>query len=337
MASISISPTTAVGSSNVVSFTVTGTGTNFVNLASFAVSGGYGPFIVSGTISSTTSASLTIFPGECNNGNVTLTDVQSGDGSPTATITITAPSLGVINEGFIGDSITFGTNGNPIGAFVSYLNGLGYTCSANNQGVSGSSTSGWLPSGGQLGPSMAAIVAAGATDVHIMLGTNDSRFGTTPSQYAANMAAITNNINTQYGLPVTISRMPWTLPFGDTGIFPYNVNAIYQAYWVAIQPLFNGRTVFLGDTGISEYSAAFPQTFLAADGTHPANSTENTLLGQMWAMARIQRLNTPPSGGSFVGGGMGMTALAGSGALLHRNPIARRRGLLLPFTNYRPR
>jgi hypothetical protein len=265
-------------------------------------------------------------------GNLTITDTASGDGNPTATVTITAPSLGTINQGFIGDSITAGTNGNPTGDFQVYLNGLGYSCTVTNEGVSSTTTTSWLPGGSLLNSSVSAFISAGATDVHIMLGTNDAKVtSVTASTYAANMAQITGYIVSQ-GLTCTISRMPWTLVNADAGTWPYNTTAVYQGYWAAIQPLFNGRTVFLGDTGISEYSTANPQTFLETAGIHPANNAQNELLGQFWAQARIERLSSAPPGGAFIGGGLGMiqpiTGLAATRILLAKNPMTWRRRLI---------
>ena len=303
-----ISPTSIVGSSTGNTLTLTGSGTTFnsPSTSPFVLSGGLGAYLSAQSVTSATAATLTVNAGLYNGGEtVTITDTNGGE---TATFTVTQPSLGVLKRGFIGDSIMAGTNGNPVAAFSSFLTALGYTVTTVNQAVSGTCSADWVvgDADGFLAGAISAFTTAGVTVVHYMLGTNDIR---TPYNFTAatHTANVTNTVNAlkAAGFQVIIHKPLYTVPNANFSgvLWPPSCEALYVAYYKSdIAALVDGSTVFEGDT--ANYAAAqqAPATFLAADGVHPAGSTQNTVTGQNWAIADLQRYGNAIGGGSSTPG-----------------------------------
>ena len=303
-----VSPTSIVGSSTGNTLTLTGSGTTFnsPSTSPFVLSGGLGAYLSAQNVTSATAATLTVNAGLYNGGEtVTITDTNGGE---TATFTVTQPSLGVLKRGFIGDSIMAGTNGNPVAAFSSFLTALGYTVTTVNQAVSGTCSADWVvgDADGFLAGAISAFTTAGVTVVHYMLGTNDIR---TPYNFTAatHTANVTNTVNAlkAAGFQVIIHKPLYTVPNANFSgvLWPPSCEALYVAYYKSdIAALVDGSTVFEGDT--ANYAAAqqAPATFLAADGVHPAGSTQNTVTGQNWAIADLQRYGNAIGGGSSTPG-----------------------------------
>ena len=326
--SISLSPTSAAGSTINQTVTITGIGTSFTG-SPFTISGSFRSNLQSQTVSSGTAGSITLDPGVYGNGNITVTDTGS---SSTATLTVTAPVNGSANVGYIGDSITASDVNDTFGALCGYvntrLNSLGYTTAHTLcKGLDGASTQTWLPSGSYLNAALAAFTGAGMVSgdlVHIMLGTNDARPSTsesrstlTPTQHFANMSLIVAAV-VAYGFKVIITKPIWTWPYANQGfnnaeIWPYNCNALYGQYFAQDITLCDGVNVFIGDTAAYEYAQQNPSTFLQSTGTapgiHPANSTQDQILGAMWATAIANRYGA--SGGGGGGGGFWNNGMVG--------------------------
>ncbi|MHB1310479.1 MAG: GDSL-type esterase/lipase family protein, partial [Gemmatimonadaceae bacterium] len=292
--SITISPTSVVGGTTGNVITVTGTGTTFSG-SPFTVSGGLGPLITAQSVSSTTAGTLTINPGVQGYGTITIDDAAD---SATATLTVTTPPLGALNIGWIGDSITAGTNGAPVTAAASTLTGMGYTVTTTNEAVSGTTTADWLPGGSYLPGALTAFATAGVTVVHIMLGTNDVRQPNnfTPAQHHSNMRAIVLAL-VAAGYQVVITKPIYTVPnSGSSGAYwPNDPNTPYLEYFTLNMQLVDGIRIFQGDTGGYEISSLNPTTFLATPtvgvgpGVHPQDATQNNILGSYWATAIVER------------------------------------------------
>ncbi len=287
-ATITLTPTSIVGGTTGNVITVTGSGTTFSGTP-FTLSGGLGALITAQTVSSTTAGTVTISAGVQGYGLLTVDD--SADGA-SATLTVTTPSLGALNIGWIGDSITYGTNGAPVTEAVAKLTAMGYTVTSTNRGISGSSTSDWAAGGTDLTAAMSAFATAGVTIVHIMLGTNDVRTPNsfTPAQHFTNMRGIVLAL-VAAGYKVVISKPLYTVPNAMPGTpdWPNDPNSVYLEYFTLDMQLVDGIRIFKGDTGGYEISSLSPTTFLASDGVHPANSTENNILGDYWATALVER------------------------------------------------
>ena len=157
-----------------------------------------------------------------------------------------------------------------------------------------------------------------------MFGTNDarpsvaeSRSTLTPSQHFANMSLIVAAV-VAYGFKVIISKPLWTWPYANKGfnnseIWPYNCNSLYGQYFAQDITLVDGVNVFIGDTAAYEYAQQNPTTFLqntgTAPGIHPANSTQDQILGAMWATAIANKYGA--SGGGRGGGGFWNNGMVG--------------------------
>jgi len=292
-----MSPSSIVGGSTGNTITVTGSGTSFNSPSSapFQAAGGLGFLLSSQSVTSATAATLTVNAGLYGYGTVTITDTN---GEETGTLTITEPSLGTIKVGFIGDSITYGTNGAPVTAFSTFLTGLGYTVTTNNQGQSGSSTNDWVvgDSDNYLSNAITAFNTAGVTIVHVMLGTNDARtpYNYTATQHFTRMSGIVAAL-VSAGFKVVISKPLYTVPNASFSgvVWPADCEPIYQAYFQMDMTLVDGVHVFQGDTANFSAAQLAPSTFLASDGVHPADATHNNITGQNWAIAVLQMWGNP--------------------------------------------
>lgn len=287
MATISLSPTFATAFNPSAVITVTGSGTSF-NGTSLSISGGCGNVITTQSASSGTAGSLTILMGAPDFGNITVTDTLSG---ATATLTVNPPNLGPLVIGFVGDSITAGTNGTPLSqpeseGCIPYLSNQGYSVTYYNFGWSGSSTADWLPGGTLMNGVLANIASLHIPLMHIMLGTNDSRSSVTPAQHFSNMTSIVNAI-VAAGCNVIISKPLYTGP-NALGAWPIDSTQLYRQYFALDCTLTNGVTVFQGDTSNFSYGMQNAPTFLADDEVHPRDAASNGIVGRNWAIAIMQ-------------------------------------------------
>jgi lysophospholipase L1-like esterase len=310
-ASISLSPSTSVATTTGSAIAVTGVGTHFTGATpALQITGGFGDALTALTVTDDTHATATISPGLPGYGNITVTDIVSGDGSPTATLTVTTPSLGTIIAGFIGTSITAGNGGTPwaVQYFASTLTGYGYTVNTTNEGANGTSTAYWIPAANNIQNAVAAFNAASppVTVVFVELGINDMRTPNnfTAAQSAANMVLIVNYLTAQ-GFTVILTRDPAVAPnaqnyIGSSAAWPNNANTIMAQQWVLFSQLANGSSVFLGDTGAFEYSQIAPLSWLSTDGVHPGTASWQ-LLGQFWAEAYLAKFGYPAATGILTG------------------------------------
>lgn len=306
---ISVSPTSVSAGALAQTITVTGAGVS-LTANTFALAGGLGATIVSSVINSATSATLTINPGLLGFGAITLT--ASGGGS--AGMTVIAPALGLLRLGIIGDSISQGVNGNPVQAMSDFLTTQGYTVSVTNRAIGGTTTQDWLPSGSTLPPAISAFLAAGVTIVQLILGTNDVRtpLNMTPAQHNANMKLIVAAL-VAAGLKVVIGKPSFVIPNAAPAagaVWPNNVNAWFRDTWILNAAITDGISVFAGDTTAHLMSSLTPSAFLSTDGVHPANATQNTMLGQWWAVSFLQRFGSNIARWTHFGGGNPAVATA---------------------------
>lgn len=301
---IAISPSTVVGGSTGNVITVTGTSTAFTGTPFAIANGGFGAITAQST-SSSTAGSVTVNPGLYGFGNVILIDTISG---AEATLAVTAPSLGTLNYGVIGDSISAGTNGSPVAAETAYLNGLGYTATAYNQAISGTSTQDWVSGSANMNAALTAFSAHLTTGnlVQVMLGTNDTRtpYNFTVAYHTAEMTSVVAAL-TGAGYQVIIHKPTYTMPNAPLGgyIWSNDPNTTYAQYYASdVRALVNGVNIFQGDSGAFEVSMSAPTTWLAGDGIHPQNATENNILGVLWGIAYQFRWGNGAGGRAIIGG-----------------------------------
>ena len=293
-AAITLSPTSVTAGTTGQAIAVTGSGTS-LSSTTFTLSGGLGAFLSAQSVTSATAATLTLSPGLPGNGPLTVTNSAGG----TATLAVTPPALGALKLGFVGDSITAGTNGDPVSAMAAALGVQGYTVTAVNRGVSGSSTADWLPGGSTLPAAISAFTSAGVSIVQVMLGTNDGRTpnNLTAAQTAANLRLIVAALRTA-GFQVLLHKPLWMLPnanaaaalaAGSGAVWPNDANDRTRDAWRLLVPACDGVNVFAGDTGFHEFTTLNNVAVLDALGIHPKDGANNTLLGQYWAVAFLHR------------------------------------------------
>lgn len=295
MATISLSPTSIVAyDTGTITITVTGSGTAF-NGSSISLSGGYGVVRNTQSASSGTSAIFTCYSGAPDLGAIIVTDTLS---AATANLTVNPPNLGTLNIGFIGDSITAGTNGNPIfqvgeEAFSTYMQNQGYTVNYIDVAASGSDTSQWLPGSANMNNALSGMAGAGigpGSFVHVMLGTNDVRTPNsfTPAQHFANMQQIVGTL-VGAGYKVIISKPIYAEPNAGLGagttVWPNNCQPLYRQYFALDMTMADGVNVFQGDTANFSETMQNPKTLLASDGVHPFDGDANAKIGRNWAIA----------------------------------------------------
>lgn len=313
---ITITPITYVGN-GIVTISVTGINVAFSGTP-FAITGTPSATITATTILNSNNAFITVSVGSYA-GILTITHSLSG---ATTTFQVYHPIAGILNIGYIGDSITFGTNGNPVGIMGSNLTVLGYHVTQINKGVSGTTSTNWATStnGVDLNGSVAAFVAAGCNWVQVMLGTNDAKaaINTSPSVYLSNLSIIVNAC-TAAGLKVILTQPIWTIPNSFSGLWGAGPNTVYQQYYAALSPIVNNVNIFYGDTLALDWFEVTP-THLQ-DGVHPT-SVGNSELGQFWTYALLKAIAIvaatvaviPPV--STIGSGSGALNRAGARDLI---------------------
>lgn len=250
--------------------------------------------IAGNLVASATSITLvdtTASPGTRYSYALTATDSAATPATVKTLVWSAAPST-VTNWLAIGDSITFGDNTTIVSeaqAFVNQINALLWPQKHTmlNKGQTGSATPDWLqgsPSN-YLVPATAAAVAAGVTNVLIMLGTNDGRQGVTAATYLSNMSAIIAYIKTQIaGVKVYVNVAPFENPIRKGAPFTVAGLAAQDSYVAQIQSLASS-TVFVGDQTAQSFFAQRDADMLF-DGVHP-NDIGAPVLGGLWAKAFI--------------------------------------------------
>ena len=213
-------------------------------------------------------------------GSAGAADVTLAEGDLIYRKKIVATSLAI---GYIGDSITIDNPGSgaPPAVTDTNLSTDGLTISGANQGVSGTSTSDWLPGSTNLTSAKSAFVSAGVRLVHVMLGTNDARVAVRNSAatYQANLQRIVSDL-VGSGFLVAISYPPYAVPGSNGGDQDATANTLRVAYQAMINQIVNGRDVFLASTSAYAYFAA--NAGQLSDGIHPTTAGV-TALAQLWA------------------------------------------------------
>ncbi len=226
-------------------------------------------------------------------GGVKVTSTAIGGQAPVAVVDPTVAAYDLLVRSFtlvtavqviafFGDSITLGnagTNGPVTMPDQTALNLSvhGMSVSGVNRGISGTTSTDWIPTSGTgyYTAAKAAAIAAGATLVHIMLGTNDAATGTSTSQatYQANLSAICVDLVSAGLTPVltyppysTVSRSPTLL----------------LAYQTAINNLVDGSTILLGAIKTWDLFQVIPAD--TTDGIHPNTAGVQDMAVQ-WAAA----------------------------------------------------
>lgn len=292
---IALTPVTYIGS-GVVSVAITGINVAFSGNP-FAASGTPSALVTSAVITNAHNAVIQLSVGSYA-GILTITDTSSG---AHATMQIYHAIAGTYVIGFIGDSITAGTNGDPVGVMCNNIRYLGYTITQSNRGISGTTSAQWATnSASMLTNAITAFVIAGVTHVQIMLGTNDAKtsINTTPANYLSNLRTIVNAC-LAIGVKVILNQPIWTVPSAASGTWLAGANTNYQMYYAALVSLVDNINVFYGDVRALDWFENNP-THLQ-DGVHPT-ATGNTELGQIWAYSFLMAIATAitpvPTGGS---------------------------------------
>lgn len=279
---ITLSPTTIVGSAP-VSVTVLGVGTNFSGQP-FSISGTPTAEIISQTINSPTNATLEVSAGSFL-GNLVITDSGSGF---TATLEALKSAKGTLKIGYIGDSITFGINGDPVGDMGGNLENLGFIVTQVNNGFPGSTSQNWAQSSGGpvLPETILAFQTAGVQYVQLMLGTNDAPHAIAVSDHFTYMSQVVSACLVA-GFKVIINQPLWAVPGSDINgaIFPTNCNTLYQQYHNADLALVDNINVFAGDTNAMNWFQNNPSDL--NDGVHPT-AAGDVQLGVIWTQAFIE-------------------------------------------------
>jgi len=214
-----------------------------------------------------------------------------------------------LNLGFIGDSKTINNPGTgTIPTLVqTYLAQYGYLAVCNNQGKSGSTTAGWLPtdttsetSPGDLSTNyfntaLAAFRSAGVTHVTIWLGHNDVRSSMSAATFKANLQAIIAALRAA-GMAVFIPHLdPMFAPSGVVSTsWTDAMQDLGLTYNAAIDSLFNYTSIFPGDLYGNQNWQNFPEYML--DGIH--QNTQQSTQAQNWAAAIAAALPNSRFGGS---------------------------------------
>jgi lysophospholipase L1-like esterase len=156
-----------------------------------------------------------------------------------------------------------------------------YTMS--NQAISGKTSADWSGDvGGILTTAKAAFATAGVTDVHIMLGTNDSKtaVATTKAGYKSNMSTLANNL-VAAGYRVFLHAPPYLTPGAFAQFDVASIGLLIQ-YRDALVELSNGGTIIIGDLQSFSYFKRFQNQL--TDLLHPTVDGGEAI-ADLWAEA----------------------------------------------------
>lgn len=258
------------------------------------------PTSVSMVVTDLTTGNITVACG----GNDSQAELQtigrmgvsaSSNPTPSATTpfariqTYTSP---VLNLGFIGDSITAGTGATvsaPANCALTLAKILGQSVSVTNRGLTGTTTTDWLPSGTLLGPAITALSAARVTVVEIMLGANDAKIanGVIAAIVRANLLSISNTL-VSAGFTVIINYPLYLVPGSIGNLWNGASDTLIQSYGTQIDSIVNGTTILQGDRLGYPYFAEHQAEL--NDGVHP-NDAGTLSLGTLWANATWRLLD----------------------------------------------
>ena len=199
----------------------------------------------------------------------------------------TVSSSATIKLGIIGDSISANI---PPSGLKSPGNSLGRElatrtrreCVIANRAVSGTASGDWISGGSQLPGAKTAFAAAGVTDVHVMIGTNDSKtaVATPKATYKSNVSSLCNDL-VSAGYRVFLAAPPYLTPGAYSQFDVASLGFLHQ-YRDALSELSNGTTIILGDTKSYKYFERFQNEL--ADLLHPTVDGGESIAG-LWADA----------------------------------------------------
>jgi lysophospholipase L1-like esterase len=276
-----------------------------LTLATTAASGGTAPYtyqwyrsttsgftpgggnILSGATSTTLTDTGLVF-GTIYYYKVVATDSQGTPATVTSTEQCASPWDTPLVIGGIGDSIMrYVPSGGTINPLTSMGNHLARmtgrrNVTLSNQAVDATATINWLPASSNYITAKAAFVAASATWVHIMLGTNDIWNSVSQATYLSNMTSIVNDLIGS-GFKVVLHASPYPqIPSTSAVTFTEAEVAVLQSYRASLASLVNNTTVYMGDTLAFSWFAM--NTTEQVDGVHP-NIPGVETLGYLWAQA----------------------------------------------------
>lgn len=230
-------------------------------------------------------------------------------GSPATILSPEVPAASLqaaLVLGFIGDSITLG---HGLSAGQDPPSQLGPDLAArfgprsvtiSNQAVTGTTTTDWISTGANLPGARTAMVSAGVTHCHIMLGTNDilSSNLASAATYKSNLQNIIAYLSAA-SIKVIISYpifLDLTGSFGATSFTSTGLN-LAVAYQAQIDSLVDNVTVFAGDKLGWQYFADNRSQF--QDGVHPT-ATGAVELSRLWGPPVAKALGLVPAGAGVV-------------------------------------
>lgn len=197
---------------------------------------------------------------------------------------------GTVKIGYIGDSITVGTDKYP-SAVETEIAILGDKYEAVNKGVSGMSTNQWLPGGNNFDTALADFQRKDVTVVSVMLGTNDARNDqmTSSAQYLSNMHKIIDTLLVTGTIKAVILNDPPYVNLGKLDLWSPESHIKIDSYIKDIDLLVNNDNILRGDTESTTFFKAHPDQ--QVDGVHP-NAEGYAHLGALWAASYTELLNS---------------------------------------------
>lgn len=196
-------------------------------------------------------------------------------------------SATVTKIGFIGDSITVGTQG-TYNAVQNEMDALGDGYAAVNRGMGGATTEDWLPGTTYFSSTQTVFKSEKVAIVSIMLGVNDAnKLKLAPEQYAANMRTITAELLKDPNIRFVIINYPTYVQ--REGSRQKQITRDLEGYSRVLDTVVNGGTVIKGDSEAYGYFKTHPTEL--PGGIHP-NDAGYKALGELWANALKRHLVT---------------------------------------------
>jgi lysophospholipase L1-like esterase len=185
--------------------------------------------------------------------------------------------------GFIGDSITVGPK-QGVTAVRAEMANLEDNYVAINKGVSGTTSSDWLPGGLLFDTALSTFKTQNVHTVSIMLGTNDSRNdrAISPAMYRRNMERIVESLLSSGVVTHVVLNSPPYVVVKSLTLWDGSSTTRLKQYAVQLDAISKRAGVARGDTKAFDYFKERPG--LLADGVHPSSEGAESL-GKMWADA----------------------------------------------------
>lgn len=234
---------------------------------------------------------------------VVQTDTQTTPASVTTTevipFAVPIPTLPALETSSFSENLVIVGIGDSITAGGGILTNLETMLESNidgsvttvNRGLSGSTTTDWLPGTSLLNNTISQANIDQATDVVIMLGTNDSKIGvkTSSGTYQSNITSITTELLST--IPtlqrIWLNEPPYPVP-GSYALWDSESVSLVGYYRSALDSVANGSTILRGSTTTLAYSATHTNQY--GDGIHP-NSTGDTSFATQWAAPMLERFD----------------------------------------------